>query len=70
MDAPSRCCRAVHAMLADGKGTEMNRRLWLSIALIAVLFCFWLVLSKPICQDGLAASLGTRSGWTCAANAK
>jgi hypothetical protein len=57
-------------MLAKSGGTEMNRRLWFSIALIAVLFCFWIVLTKPICQDGLAASLGTRSGWTCVANAK
>ncbi len=48
----------------------MNRRLWLSIALIAVLFCLWVVLTKPICQDGLAASLGTHSGWTCVASTK
>jgi hypothetical protein len=57
-------------MLAERGGTEMNRRLWFSIALIAVVFCFWIVLAKPICQDGLSASLGTRSGWTCVANAR
>jgi hypothetical protein len=34
----------------------MNQRLWFSIALIAVLFCFWVVLAKPICPDGSAAS--------------
>jgi hypothetical protein len=47
----------------------MNRRLWFSIALIAVLFCFWLAVTKPICPDGLAPSLGARPGWTCVANA-
>jgi hypothetical protein len=47
----------------------MNRRLWFSIALIAVLFCFWLVVSKPICRDGAAGSLGPRSGWSCVATA-
>jgi len=25
----------------------MNRRLWFGIALIVVLFCFWLVMSRP-----------------------
>ena len=45
----------------------MNR-LWFSVALLAALFCFWLVLTKPICRDGFAASLGTRSGWTCVAD--
>ena len=47
----------------------MNRRLFLSVALIAVLLCFWLVVSRPICRDGFAASLGGRSGWTCVADA-
>jgi hypothetical protein len=46
----------------------MNRRLWFSIALIAVLFGSWLVLTRPICQDGFAASLVTRAGWSCVAN--
>jgi hypothetical protein len=46
----------------------MNPRLWLSVALIAVVFCFWLVMAKPVCRDGFAASFGTRSGWTCVAN--
>jgi hypothetical protein len=27
---------------------EMNLRLLFSVALIAVLFCFWLVMTKPI----------------------
>jgi hypothetical protein len=46
----------------------MNRRLWFSTALIVVLFCFWLVMSKPSCRDGLAASFDRHSGWICVAN--
>jgi hypothetical protein len=46
----------------------MNPRLLLSVALIAVLFCFWVVLTKPICGNGFAASLGPRLDWTCVAN--
>jgi hypothetical protein len=49
-------------------GAEMFRRLWFGIALIAVLFCFWLVLTRPICGDGFEPTIGTRSGWTCVAN--
>jgi hypothetical protein len=45
----------------------MHRRLGFSIALIVVLFCFWLLMTKPICRDGFTASL-TRSGWTCVAD--
>ena len=45
----------------------MNRRLLLSVALIAVLFCLSLVLTKPICRDGLAASLDRRLDWSCVA---
>jgi hypothetical protein len=52
----------------EGQGADMKQRLWFSLALIVVLFCFWLVLTKPMCRDGFAASLGTRSGWTCVAD--
>jgi hypothetical protein len=38
------------------------------MALIAVLFCFWIVLTRPICGNGFAASLGTRLVWTCVAD--
>ena len=55
--------------LANGRGLQVNRRLLLSVGLIAVLFCFWLVMTRPICRDGFAASLGSRSGWTCVADA-
>jgi hypothetical protein len=48
-------------------GFKMNPRLLFSVALIAVLFCFWLLISKPMCQDGLVASLGPRLQWTCVA---
>jgi len=53
---------------ADGQGADMKQRLWLSLALIAVLFCFWLVMTKPMCRDGFTATLGIRSGWTCVAD--
>lgn len=57
--------------MPGGKGRlNMQRRLWFSVALIAVLFCFWLVMSKPICRDGFSSSLDPRAGWTCVANGK
>ena len=46
----------------------MSRRLLLGMALIAALFCFWIVLTRPICGNGFAASLGTRLVWTCVAD--
>jgi hypothetical protein len=46
----------------------MNPRLLLSLALIAVLFCIWLVLTRPICGPGFAASLGPRLDWSCVAD--
>jgi hypothetical protein len=52
----------------DGQGADMKQRLWLSVALIVVLFCFWLVMTKPMCRDGFTAALGIRSGWTCVAD--
>ena len=45
----------------------MNTRLLFSVALIAVLFCFWLIMTEPMCRDGFAASLGARLEWTCVA---
>lgn len=47
----------------------MNPRLFFSVALIAVLLGFWLVVTRPMCRDGFAASLGAHSGWTCVADA-
>ncbi len=32
----------------EAQRLEMNPRLLLSVALIAVLLCFWLVMTKPI----------------------
>ena len=51
----------------EEQGTEMITRLVFSVGLIAVLFCFWLIMTKPMCRDGLAASLGARLEWTCVA---
>jgi hypothetical protein len=50
------------------QGTEMKRRLGFSVALIVVLLGFWLAMSRPMCRDGLAASLDARLGWTCLAD--
>jgi hypothetical protein len=52
----------------EEQGFEMHLRLLFSVALIAVLFCFWLVMTKPTCRDGLAASLGPRLDWSCLAD--
>ena len=45
----------------------MKLRLLFSLALIAVLFGFWLAMTRPMCGNGSAASLGPRLNWTCAA---
>jgi hypothetical protein len=34
-------------MLDQRQEEAMNRRIWFSIALIVVLFCFWFVMTKP-----------------------
>ena len=47
------------------QGADMKQRLWFSLALLAVLFCFWLLMTKPMCREGFAARLGTRLEWTC-----
>jgi hypothetical protein len=43
----------------------MVRRLGLSVALIAVLFGFWVLSQKPVCPDRFATSFAMRSGWSC-----
>lgn len=45
----------------------MNLRLGFSVALIAVLFLFWFLSTKPVCPDGFAASFGRGTGWSCVA---
>jgi hypothetical protein len=45
----------------------MKVRLWFSLALLAVMFCFWLLMTMPMCRDGLVATLGTRLEWSCVA---
>ena len=46
----------------------MKQRLWFSLALITVLSCFWLLMTKPMCREGFVATLGTGSGWSCVAD--
>ena len=50
------------------QGLKVNRRLLLSVALIAVLLSLSLLLTRPICREGFVASLDTRSGWSCVAD--
>ena len=48
----------------------MKLRLGFSVALIAVLYGFWVMSQKPVCPVGFAASFGMRLGWSCEAAAK
>jgi len=43
----------------------MKTRIGFSIALVAVLYGFWLLSMKPICPIGFVASFGPRTGWSC-----
>lgn len=43
----------------------MVTRILFSVALVAVLFVFWLIMSKLACLAGEAASIGPRLEWTC-----
>jgi uncharacterized membrane protein len=45
----------------------MKLRIGFSVALVAVLFGVWLLLSKPTCGTGFKASLATWTSWTCVA---
>jgi len=45
--------------------TKMKLRLGFSVALIAVLFGVWLLLSKPSCLIGYRAAFTPPSTWTC-----
>jgi uncharacterized membrane protein len=46
---------------------EMKLRIGFSVALVAVLFGVWLLLSKPTCGLGFKASLVSWTSWTCVA---
>jgi hypothetical protein len=59
---------AARAGQKDVQGADMKQRLWFSLALIVVLFCFWLVMTMPMCREGFTATLGIREGWTCEAD--
>jgi hypothetical protein len=70
-EAPPHSCRSLSSCCSREErraGADMKQRLWFSLALIAVLFCFWLVMTKPMCREGFVATLGIRSGWTCVAD--
>jgi hypothetical protein len=45
----------------------MKTRLLLSVALVAALYGFWVVMARPTCVIGFTASLGKDFKWTCAA---
>ena len=69
-EAPPHSCRSLSSGCSGEErraGADMKQRLWFSLALIAVLFCFWLLMTKPMCRDGFVATFGARSGWTCVA---
>lgn len=44
---------------------DLKTRLSLSVALIAVLFVFWLFQTRPSCGDGYAAALDRHLKWNC-----
>lgn len=44
---------------------EMKLRIGFSVALIAVVFGVWLMLSKPSCEIGFKAALVSLTSWTC-----
>jgi hypothetical protein len=43
----------------------LKTRLLLSVALIAVLFVFWLFETRPSCLAGYAAALDRHLKWNC-----
>ena len=44
---------------------DLKTRLSLSVALIAVLFVFWLFETRPSCLAGYAAALDRHLKWSC-----
>jgi len=55
-----------HDTLGGKRESDMKLRLGFGVALVAVLFGFWLLLSKPSCLIGYKASLASPTRWTCA----
>ena len=51
--------------LGGKRETDMKLRLGFSVALVAVLFGLWLLLSKPSCVIGYKAQLVPPTTWTC-----
>jgi hypothetical protein len=56
---------AMSLMQERGARLDLKTRLSLSVALIAVLFVFWLFQTRPSCGDGYAAALDRHLKWNC-----
>jgi hypothetical protein len=56
-----------HDTLGRKRETDMKLRLGFSVALVAVLFGVWVLLSKPSCLTGYRASFAPPATWTCVA---
>jgi hypothetical protein len=52
-------------MQEGAASVDLKTRLSLSVALIAVLFVFWLFQTRPSCGDGHAAALDRHLKWNC-----
>jgi hypothetical protein len=58
---------ANHDTLGSKRETDMKLRLGFGVALLAVLFGVWVLLSKPSCLTGYRASFAPPAAWTCVA---
>jgi hypothetical protein len=56
---------ARHDRLGGKRETDMKLRLGFGVALVAVLFVVWVLLSKPSCLVGYRVSFAPPSTWTC-----
>jgi hypothetical protein len=59
--------RPIMIRSAGNGETDMKLRLGFSVALVAVLFAVWVLLSKPSCLTGYRASFAPAATWTCVA---
>ena len=58
-------CTGLAILIAVGRYLDVNPTAIALGFLIAVLFVFWLIMSKPACLADETASLGPRLEWTC-----
>jgi hypothetical protein len=56
-----------HDTFGGKQENGMKLRLGFSVVLVAVLFAFWVLLSKPSCLTGYRASVAPPATWTCVA---